>query len=226
MTVRAAVLRRSSAASSATRRSSPPGRGLQPFFDDPEGTDAWRYGAGIDATFTADLHAGIEFSRRHTNVPIIDVTGEEPVVLRVDERDDFARAYLYWTPDRRLAVSLEYLYERLKRPDAPIEGGREVTTHRVPVASSVFDPSGFHARLQGTLVDQRGRSARGQWVPRRPRPVLRRRCPAGAGYRSDGVTSASRRVTSGREVPVPGDGPVTPQIAPGRLILGRLTLAF
>ncbi len=34
--------------------------GFNQFFDDPEGTTAWRYGIAVDQTFSRDLHAGAE----------------------------------------------------------------------------------------------------------------------------------------------------------------------
>ena len=37
--------------------------GFNQFFDDLNGTDAWRYGGAIDQKFTKDLFGGVEFSK-------------------------------------------------------------------------------------------------------------------------------------------------------------------
>jgi tetratricopeptide (TPR) repeat protein len=43
--------------------------GFNQFFDDPEGTDAWRYGLGLDQKFNERLFGGLEYTRRDLTVP-------------------------------------------------------------------------------------------------------------------------------------------------------------
>ncbi|WP_337289029.1 tetratricopeptide repeat protein, partial [Candidatus Methylomirabilis sp.] len=46
--------------------------GFNQFFDDGEGTDAWRYGVGIDQRFSPTLYGGTEVSKRDLEVPFLD----------------------------------------------------------------------------------------------------------------------------------------------------------
>jgi hypothetical protein len=43
--------------------------GFNQFFDDPDGTESWRYGIGIDHKISRLLYGGVEFSRREMDVP-------------------------------------------------------------------------------------------------------------------------------------------------------------
>ncbi|NOR05083.1 MAG: tetratricopeptide repeat protein [Deltaproteobacteria bacterium] len=81
--------------------------GFNQFFNDFEGTDAWRYGVGIDQRISAMVNAGSEVSRRDTEVPFVDYAGGGRT-KEVDWEEDLARIYLYWTPQRWLALSAEY----------------------------------------------------------------------------------------------------------------------
>ena len=45
--------------------------GFNQFFDDNNGTDAWRYGVAIDQKFTQDLFGGVEFSKRDLKWPFM-----------------------------------------------------------------------------------------------------------------------------------------------------------
>ena len=46
--------------------------GFNQFFDDMNGTEAWRYGGAIDQKFTKDIFGGVEFSKRDLKVPFLD----------------------------------------------------------------------------------------------------------------------------------------------------------
>ena len=132
--------------------------GFNQFFDDPEGTTAWRYGVGIDQVVTRRLFVGAEVSRRDLTVPTQDFTTTPVSVFTQDEQEDLARAYIYWAPLDWLALTAEYQYEKLKR-DPLAENPEQLAesrTHRVPLTASVFHPSGFSAAIRGTFVDQSG----------------------------------------------------------------------
>ena len=49
--------------------------GFNQFFDDPEGTKAWRYGIGVNHFLSKNTNMGLEFSRRelgyHINLLIL-----------------------------------------------------------------------------------------------------------------------------------------------------------
>jgi tetratricopeptide (TPR) repeat protein len=132
--------------------------GFNQFFDDPEGTTAWRYGVALDQVLSRRLYVGAELSRRDLKVPFTDLSGEEPEVRRVDWREDLGRAYAYGTPHPWLVLSAEYYYERLRR-DADFVGEEEILkarTHRLPLGIGVFHPSGLIARLKATYAHQSG----------------------------------------------------------------------
>ncbi len=131
--------------------------GFNQFFDDLNGTDAWRYGAAIDQKFTKDIFGGVEFSKRDLKSPFVttDVSGNP--IGRVQDMDEYlARTYLFWTPHPWLALRAEYMFERFKSQgltDQP----EELNTHRVPLGISFFHPSGLSATVNATYLDQDGR---------------------------------------------------------------------
>ena len=55
--------------------------GFNQFYDDFNGTEAWRYGAAVDQKFTKELFGGVEFSKRDLKTPAI---GPENEVLKED----------------------------------------------------------------------------------------------------------------------------------------------
>ncbi|HWO41111.1 MAG TPA: TonB-dependent receptor [Candidatus Eisenbacteria bacterium] len=131
--------------------------GFNQFFDDANGTRAWRYGAAIDRKFTRTLFGGVEFSKRDVKATsvVADATGEF-VVQREDADEYLGRAYLFWTPHRWLALRTEYMFERFESEgltDLPIKAD----THRVPLGISFFHPSGWSFLLKGTYWNQDGR---------------------------------------------------------------------
>ncbi len=89
--------------------------GFNQFFDDPNGTSSWRYGAGIDQKFTRDVFAGAEFSKRDVKSPfIIRRPGGMPTrcCQHEDIKEYLGRAYAFWTPHPWWAFSAQYLYEK------------------------------------------------------------------------------------------------------------------
>ena len=130
--------------------------GFNQFFDDINGTDAWRYGAAVDHKFFSSLFGGIEYSERDLDVP--QLGGAEEKAPFFDWEEQFGRAYLYWTPDPRLALSAEYQYERFDRRDNPLGRGIvDVRTHRVPLGFNFFLPSGIAVPPEGDLFLPVGR---------------------------------------------------------------------
>jgi outer membrane receptor protein involved in Fe transport len=79
-------------------------------------------------------------------------------VQEVDWEENLARAYLYWTPLKLLAVTGEYWYEQLER-DPEFVGSEEFTkidTHRLSLGTNFFHPSGLGAGLKANYIDQEG----------------------------------------------------------------------
>lgn len=117
--------------------------GFNQFFDDPNGTEAWRYGGAIDQKLTQSIFGGVEFAKRDLQVPFVDFTDPSNPRAREEATDEYlGRAYLFWTPPEWLALRAEYLFERLKS-EGLTEQPKELDTHRVPVGFNFFHPAGL-----------------------------------------------------------------------------------
>jgi tetratricopeptide (TPR) repeat protein len=131
--------------------------GFNQFFDDLNGTDAWRFGGAIDQKFTNKLYGGGEFTYRALDVPFVDATDPLNIAVRDAGWDEyFGRAYLFWTPHPWWALSTEFLFERLERDEKFTAGVSEVDTYQVPLAVRFFHPSGLSAALTTTYWNQDG----------------------------------------------------------------------
>lgn len=131
--------------------------GFNQFFDDFNGTEAWRYGAAVDQKFSANVFGGVEASMRDLSVPFLSVTDIGDLVpSSADWEEYLARAYLFWTPFDRWAVSGEYQFERQLRAEELPDGVTEVNTHRLPFAVRYFHPCGFSSSLKATFFHQQG----------------------------------------------------------------------
>jgi tetratricopeptide (TPR) repeat protein len=127
--------------------------GFNQFFDDANGTEAWRYGGAIDHKFTERIYGGVEYSERDLTVPFLR-PGSTPGELEWDEK--LFRAYLYWTPHKSFALSGEYLYEEFNRAQRFGDGALFVETNYIPLGINFFHPSGLSAFFKGTYVNQKG----------------------------------------------------------------------
>ncbi len=136
--------------------------GFNQFFDDINGTLAWRYGGGLDQQLGATLFAGAEITKGDLSVPYQDNSQFPAVTYRSSAWDEGqARAYLFWTPLDWLALRSEYQYEYntenlQANPDRPFINFRAMDTQRVPLSASVFLPEGFSGNVRGTYVHQHG----------------------------------------------------------------------
>jgi hypothetical protein len=133
--------------------------GFNQFYDDFNGTKAWRYGGAIDQKFIQNLFGGLEFSKRDLKVPFLDFSEdpENPNSRRVNWDEYLGRAYLFWTPHPWFALRTEYQYERVKRAQELTDGVRKLDTHRVPLGVNFFHPSGVSASLTATYFNQGGK---------------------------------------------------------------------
>lgn len=133
--------------------------GFNQFYDDVESTDSWHYGAAIDQKFSATLFGGLELSLRDLKVPVYF---EDPYTSTTGIEDKkwreyVARPYLFWAPDRWLALTAEYSYERFNHDAGNLNFGfEEVTTHRVPLGLRFFHPCALSFALETTYIDQEG----------------------------------------------------------------------
>jgi len=203
--------------------------GLNQFFDDANGTKAWRYGGAIDQQITQELFAGLEISRRDLEVPFQDVSTPTPVLRMVDWKEYLGRAYLFWTPHPWVALRAEYLYEHFDREKAFTFGIRELDTSRVPLGVHLFHPSGVSARLTTTYVHQRG-----DFEPNLPGTfvtgkddfwlvdlALNYRLPKRYGFIALGVNNLFDQKFRYEDT-----DPNNPSIQPARSFFSRITLAL
>jgi outer membrane receptor protein involved in Fe transport len=133
--------------------------GFNQFYDDIEATDATVYGVAADQKFSRTLFGGLSSTWRELEVPIPvfnTATGTSQIVEK-DWSENLARAYLFWTPHRSVALSAEYQYERFERTaDFTNFGVQEATTRKVPVGLRFFHPSGLTFGVKATQVSQDG----------------------------------------------------------------------
>jgi len=202
--------------------------GFNQFFDDPNFTEAWLYGVALDQKITADLFAGAGYSRRDLTIPTVDITA-----ATTKERsggESLARAYLFWTPLRWLAVRTEYQYEHLTRSDPTTEESPQVTTHRVPLGLGFFHDSGFGASLTTTYWNQHGKFQRllTTGVEESGRDdfftvdaAINYRLPRRYGFVTLGVTNLFDKEF--RFFNTDADNPF---IQPTRMVFGRVTIAL
>jgi tetratricopeptide (TPR) repeat protein len=130
--------------------------GFNQYFDDFPGTEAWQYAAALDVNITPRVSAGIQYSFRDLDGPILildDVTEFE--TAKQDEVT--GKIYAYWTPLDQLALSISGNYERFKQtPTEPEPLAREekVDTIWVPLAARYFARNGLFGSVSTTAVYQ------------------------------------------------------------------------
>jgi tetratricopeptide (TPR) repeat protein len=118
--------------------------GFSQFFDDYNGTDATRWGVGLDQRFTPDWLGGAEFSRRVLELP--------PGSWEHSWRETWYRAYLLWTPHPRWSAGLEFFREDFSDPGSV--SPPSTRTQALPLALSYYDPSGLYANFKATYFHQ------------------------------------------------------------------------
>jgi hypothetical protein len=128
--------------------------GFNQFFDDPNGTESWRYGVAADQKFSKSLYGGVELSKRDLKAPFESSATLE--VEKVDWKEVLGRGYLYWTPQKWVGLTAEYQYERFKRgSEFPLDV-TSVKTHRIPLGINFYHPCGLSAMLKAAYYNQRG----------------------------------------------------------------------
>ena len=132
--------------------------GFNQFYDDNNGTDAWRYGAAIDQKFTRELFGGIEFTRRNQKSPFVqdDIFSATQTLVKQDMHENQSRTYLFWTPHPWLSLTTEYLFERFKS-EGLTNLPMNLDTYRIPLGIGFFHPSGLSAGLKATYFYQNGK---------------------------------------------------------------------
>ena len=204
--------------------------GFNQFFYGTEGERAWRYGAALDHSFSANLFAGAEVSRRDIDFPFLDFTTLPPASITVDVAQDLARAYVNWVVNDRTGFAAEYRYERTDNDGQFLgEAFSELRTQRLPVRASYHHPKGFYATATATYVRQQGTFAAA--LPFLP-PYEGRDSfwvlDASIGYRlrnRAGVVSVVMNNLLDEKFMFQDSDPENPEIFPERVILLKFTLA-
>lgn len=135
--------------------------GFNQFFDDLNGTEAWRYGVAVDQKFGRGLFGGVEYSMRALEAPFIATNFIPPATFvsffdKEDWDEDFGRVYAFWTPLPALALSAEYQWEKLERNPRFAPAYKDAETQRVPLGARYFHPMGLGASVVATYFRQDG----------------------------------------------------------------------
>lgn len=114
--------------------------GFNQFIGNYEASASWLYGAGIDHTFTEDLHGGMEFFHRDHDVFYSVLGLSEGDQIEEDEwHEDTGTAYLYWALlDNlldRFPVSGLFFYKTL----AKMLGNRLLESYRIIQGREISD---------------------------------------------------------------------------------------
>jgi tetratricopeptide (TPR) repeat protein len=130
--------------------------GFNQFFDDLNATKSWRYGVAVDQKLPGGVFGGVEYTFRDSEVPFIGSTAGGIGQQEVDWKEKLLRAYLFWTPHDRVALSAGYEWERFDREELFADGAKRVEMNRVPLGVNYFHPLGLSASLKATYINQRG----------------------------------------------------------------------
>jgi tetratricopeptide (TPR) repeat protein len=129
--------------------------GFNQFFDDANGTKAWRWGGAIEWDVTPDLNFGADATwRKYDELTFV---GNSYNLDNIDEQHH--SAYAYWTPIEELALSASAVYDKYDRQTGIATNSTEaipqkVETISVPLGIRWFGPWGLSAALSGTYVHQ------------------------------------------------------------------------
>ena len=125
--------------------------GFNQFYDDSDGTVAWNYGAAIEARLDPNWFAGLAFSGRQFDEPVLN----EDRFAREERKESLYRSYLYWTPATEWALSAELqLNSYTGNPRVDLAVPAQVETWSAPFSVRYFNPLGFFAGVTATLVHQ------------------------------------------------------------------------
>jgi len=141
--------------------------GFNQFYDDVAATQAESHGLALDQKFSQGLFGGVQVATRDLTVPVTytNTTGPLPVtsVEHADWQEESARAFLFMTPSDRLALSMEYQYQRLDQsfsagtnplPVGDVVAVNKTKAHKVPLGIRFFPDSAWTFALKATYVKE------------------------------------------------------------------------
>jgi tetratricopeptide (TPR) repeat protein len=208
--------------------------GFNQFFDDLNTTKAWRYGAAVDQKLSGNIFGGLEYTFRDLEVPFFTSTAAGGQTQReVDWNEKLLRLYLFWTPNKWLALSTGYEWERFERDQLFADGAKRVETNRVPLGINFFHPTGLSASLKATYINQRGIFQRiaattfesgkdDLWTVD---AAINYRLPKRYGFIAIGATNLFDKKFKHYDTDR-GSVDRNPRVMPDRMFFARLTLAF
>ena len=186
---------------------------------------------------TNKLYSGVELAVRKVEFPVFDsVTTFR--FFKFDRWEDFARAYLYWTPHPEWAVSVEGQYEKFRRQSDSFSvtaGGSppKVKTVMLPASIRYFHPSGGFASVRGTYVRQKLTLAPISTLTTNTDKFylvdasIGFRLPKRLGIMSLEVNNLFNQKFFYQDLNIhTGQIPITPRFLPTRTVLGQVTLSF
>ncbi len=199
--------------------------GFNQFYDDFNGSSAWRYGVGVDQKFARDVFAGAEFSKRDVKSPYISFDDLENLIVAKENVTEYlGRAYGFWTPHPWFSFSAQYLYEKVESEGLFTGQPLVLKTQRVPLGAKLFHPSGFGAGLTTSYYNQKADFIDGTtgsssfWVLD---AALSYRLPNRYGFISAGGTNLTDKRFDFYDTDVRN-----PTIQPRRMFFVRITLAL
>ncbi len=214
--------------------------GFNQLFDEVAMTVSKNYGLGVDVRFNDQLFGGLEALRRGLDVPI--GTLDVPEFYEVESgRENFYKAYVYWMPSHRWAVTGSWLYEHFEVKEGVlgqlfIPKPARLRTISLPVYVQYFDPSGFFAGMGATYVNQHVQFLDPQSLAAAPTQsedfTL---VDVGLGYRLPkrwGILSLEASNVFDKQFRFQdyafqaGDQTTNPRFIPERTIFGRLVINF
>ena len=127
--------------------------GFNQLFDDVDGTRSTRYGVGADWQPSQTLALGAELTRRE--LKSVTFSNGDAVF---DHRDEWThRAYGYWAPADRWALSVEAVYDKFENDEDSLVANivpERVRTVTIPAKATYYHPNGLFGGIGVTYVDQ------------------------------------------------------------------------
>jgi outer membrane receptor protein involved in Fe transport len=157
----------------------------------------------------------------------------EPTLVSQPIDESLVRAYVYWTPYRRIAIGATFESENVdSQGEALGEGFSELRTKRLPITLNYFGPSGLSAGVTATPVHQEGMFGSIFLPPDAP-PIPGEDAfwvfDLSIGYRLPnrrGLVELTARNLFDEEFQFQDTDPETPRIFPERFVGLRFTLAY
>lgn len=129
--------------------------GFTQFLGNNENSASWVYGTGLDHSFSADLHGGLQYT--HLNRDVYILRPDIDSIIDDTWREDIAATYLYWAVNTWMTLGVDYYFEKLSR--WKIEGEQRIIdleTHQITPSLHFFSRSGFSATVEASFVSQDG----------------------------------------------------------------------